>query len=104
MINQNVQFQIGEHQDMHIHISDNVFCFICVLHMIGDAERRAGKNIYRDIEVGKGTWIGANVVVLPRGSIGKGCVIVAGSVVITDCEDNYLYVGNPAKKKRFLDT
>lgn len=108
MINQNVQFHIGDNPDTCIHISDNVFigmntCFICVSHMVGDAERRAGKNIYRDIEVGKGTWIGANVVVLPGVSIGNGCVIAAGSVVITDCEDNYLYAGNPAKKKRFLD-
>lgn len=39
---------------------------------------------------------------LPGVSIGDGCIVAAGSVVISDCEENYLYAGNPAKKKRYL--
>lgn len=35
-------------------------------------------------------------------TIGSGCVIAAGSVVIHDCEDNCLYAGNPAKKIKEL--
>jgi acetyltransferase-like isoleucine patch superfamily enzyme len=74
-----------------------------VSHVIGESRQRAGKNVYSDIKVGAGTWIGANVVVLPGVTIGSGCVIAAGSVVIEDCEDNYLYAGNPARKKRLLN-
>lgn len=39
---------------------------------------------------------------LPGVNIGKGCVIAAGSVVIENCEDNWLYAGIPAKKIKFL--
>ena len=78
-------------------------CFICLSHFIGDSNKRAGKNIYSNIHVGKGSWIGANVTVLPGVSIGNGCIVAAGSVVISDCEDNCLYAGNPAKKKRYLE-
>lgn len=60
MINQNVQFHIGYTTDTYICIGDNVFigmntCFICVSHAIGKSDQRAGKNIYSDINVGKGT-------------------------------------------------
>lgn len=108
MINQNVQFHIGETKDAHICIDDNVFigmntCFLCVSHSIGEPNKRAAKNIYSDIHVGKGSWIGANVTVLPGVSIGNGCIVAAGSVVISDCDANCLYAGNPAKKKRCLE-
>lgn len=53
--------------------------------------------------MGTGVWIGANVTVLPEVTIGNGCVIAAGSVVTSDCEDNCLYAGNPARKKRLLE-
>lgn len=78
-------------------------CFICVNHVIGDSKQRAGKNVYSDINVGTGVWIGAKVTVLPGVTIGNGCVIAAGSVVTFDCEDNCLYAGNPARKKRLLE-
>lgn len=108
MINQNVQFHIGNTADVKIYLADNVFvgmntCFICVSHVIGDESQRAGKNRYFDISVGKGTWIGANVIVLPGVTIGNGCVIAAGSVVTSDCEENCLYAGNPARKKKLLE-
>lgn len=107
MLNQNVQFHIGDTTGAKICLSDNVFvgmntCFICISHVIGEANKRAGKNIYSDINVGTGVWIGANVTVLPGVTIGSGCVIAAGSVVVCDCEDNCLYAGNPARKKRDL--
>ena len=50
----------------------------------------------------KGTWIGANAIVLPGVRIGEGCVIAAGSVVVNDCEDNSLYAGVPARFIRKL--
>ena len=39
----------------------------------------------------------------PGVTIGSGCVIGAGSVVVRDCGENGLYVGNPAKRIRLLE-
>lgn len=71
--------------------------FITSTYEIADRERRAGKPISEEITVGDGTWIGANVTILPGVNIGSGVIIAAGSVVVYDCEDNSIYAGNPAK-------
>lgn len=42
-------------------------------------------------------WIGANCIVLPGASIGKGSVITAGSVVVKDIPAFVVAGGNPAK-------
>jgi acetyltransferase-like isoleucine patch superfamily enzyme len=42
-------------------------------------------------------WLGAKVIVLPGVTIGKGCVIGAGSVVTHDIPEYSVAVGNPAK-------
>ncbi|MGE9905782.1 DapH/DapD/GlmU-related protein [Streptococcus alactolyticus] len=49
--------------------------------------------------MGDGCWIGADVIILPGVTIGRGCVIVAGSVVIKDVEPNSLYVSQHKIKK-----
>ncbi len=72
--------------------------FMCISHEIGDSTNRAGENKYGNIVVESGTWIGCNCTILGGVTIGNGCVIGAGSVVIHDCESNCLYAGNPAKK------
>ncbi|TAM70043.1 MAG: acyltransferase [Microbacteriaceae bacterium] len=76
--------------------------FVTASHDPGDAHRRAGAATSAPIAVGDGTWLGARVVVLPGVTIGPGCVIAAGSVVVADCEPNALYAGSPAKWKRDL--
>ena len=106
-INRNVQFHIGADKKAKIEIGNRVYIgmnttFVCVSHEIGNSTQRAGKNIYSDIIVKDGVWIGANVTVLPGVTIGKGCVIGAGAVVISDCDQNCLYAGNPAIKIRTL--
>lgn len=77
--------------------------FITSIHEIADRERRAGKPISEEITVGDGTWIGANVTILPGVNIGSGVIIAAGSVVVHDCEDNSIYAGNPAKLIKNFD-
>lgn len=72
--------------------------FVTSTHEIGSCERRAGESISKGIEVGDGTWIGANATILPGVKIGKGCVIAAGAVVTKDCEENCMYAGVPASK------
>lgn len=55
-------------------------------------------DVYIDDEV----WIGANVVILPGVTIGRCCVIGAGSVVNSDTEPYSIYAGTPARKIRSL--
>jgi len=43
------------------------------------------------------TWIGANVVVLAGVTIGKHCIVAAGSVVTKDVPSYSVAVGNPAR-------
>ena len=84
-------------------ISFNV-TFATGTHQIGTSFKRGGGGISSPIKVSDGCWIGANVTILPGVTIGKGCIIGAGSVVTKDCEPNSIYVGAPAKLLRKLET
>jgi len=46
--------------------------------------------------------VGGNVTVCPGVTIGRRCIIAAGSVVIRDIPDDCLAAGNPAVVKRKL--
>lgn len=101
-VNKKCQFHVGYKSDASINIGDSVWigmdvCFICPSHEIGDQNQRAGKSTYSGITVGCGTWIGARSTILPNVSIGKGCIIAAGSVVTKEVPDNTMYGGVPAK-------
>lgn len=52
-----------------------------------------GRNIY----IGKGTWIASGVIIMGNVTIGKHCVIAAGSVVTKDVFDYSFVAGVPAK-------
>jgi maltose O-acetyltransferase len=56
----------------------------------------------KKVVVGEFSWIGRNAIIMNGVTIGKGCVIGAGSVVASDVEDFAIVAGNPAKtiKKR----
>lgn len=83
---------IGENVSLGHQVS-----LITATHKKGDTTKRAGETIFKEINIGDGSWIGANTTVLPGVSIGSGCIIAAGSVVIKNCESNSLYGGIPAK-------
>lgn len=55
------------------------------------------------VRIGEGTWLGEKVVVLPGVSIGKRCVIGAGSVVTKSIPDYSIAVGNPARVIKKFD-
>lgn len=100
-INKFYQFHIG-YSDAKIIIGDNVWVgmdvsFVCPTNDIGDYKQRAGKAIYKDIVIGKGSWIGARSTILPGVTIGEGSIIAAGSIVTKDVPANTLYGGVPAK-------
>lgn len=106
-VNLNVQFHSGYDNNGNIEIGDNTFIgmnvnLCAISHEIGDNTKRAGRDLYKGIRVGKGVWIGANSVILPGVEIEDGCIIAAGSVVTKNCEANSLYGGNPAKKIKDL--
>jgi maltose O-acetyltransferase len=71
-------------------------------HAMGPADRRAGEGLAKPIDVGDGTWIGAHSIILGGVTIGRGCMIAAGSVVTRDVPDNTLVAGVPARFKRQL--
>ncbi len=49
------------------------------------------------IHINDDVWIGANSVILPGITIGRGAVIAAGSIVTKDVLDYSIVAGNPAK-------
>jgi maltose O-acetyltransferase len=71
-------------------------------HEIGPSTKRAGTDRGLPVHIGDGSWLGANVTVLPGVTIGTGAMIAAGAVVTKDCEPNGLYAGVPARKIRNL--
>lgn len=59
------------------------------------------KNNYKKLEgsivsIGDNCWIGEKVVILPGVTIGKKCVIGAGSIVTSEIPEYSIAVGNPA--------
>lgn len=76
--------------------------FVTSSHRVGPSSRRAGQASSAPIRVGEGVWIGARAVLLPGTTVGDGCVIAAGSVVVRDCDPNGLYAGAPAVRVREL--
>ncbi|MGE5351019.1 MAG: 2,3,4,5-tetrahydropyridine-2,6-dicarboxylate N-acetyltransferase [Acidobacteriota bacterium] len=55
------------------------------------------------VVIGNNVVIGANAVVLEGIKVGNGAVIAAGSVVISDVEDNSVVAGIPAKVVKKVD-
>jgi acetyltransferase-like isoleucine patch superfamily enzyme len=54
-----------------------------------------------DVCIGRGAWLGANVVVLPGVTIGEGAVIAAGAVVTHDIPAFAIAGGVPAKVLKY---
>lgn len=85
-----------------VKFGDNVFIapncgFYTAGHPLDYQTRNQGLEYAKPIEVGDNVWIGGNVVVLPGVTIGKNCVIGAGSVVTKDIPEGSLAYGNPCR-------
>lgn len=76
--------------------------FLTGTHNLGASDRRAAEVQAAPITVGDGCWIGANVIILPGVTIGRGSVVAAGSVVRASVPPNSLVAGVPATVKRQL--
>ena len=56
------------------------------------------------VHIGAGTMLGANCTILPNVSIGRGCILGAGSVLRQDLPDFTMAAGNPARIIAVFDT
>lgn len=65
-------------------------------HVTDYARRAAGDQFTRPVTIGDDTWIGGSAVILSGVTIGKRCIVAAGSVVVHDVPDDTLVGGNPA--------
>jgi len=92
---------------MPVTIGNNVFCapgvqIYTATHPLEAIPRRE-KEKAMPINIGDDCWIGGNAIICPGVTIGKRCVIGAGSVVTKDIPDDSLAVGNPAVVIRKLN-
>ena len=79
--------------------------FVCGSHRLGGPERRAGGGCAGSIDIGSGTWIGTEVLILGGVTIGSGSVVGAGSVVLPgEYPPNALLAGVPARVVKTLPT
>jgi acetyltransferase-like isoleucine patch superfamily enzyme len=72
-------------------------------HELGDATRRAGRDIAQPVVIGAGSWVGARATILGGVTIGDGAVVAAGAVVTRSVAQNTLVGGVPAAWIRDLD-
>ena len=66
-------------------------------HTMKDGSYRFGPYEYGTIRIGRGTWLGANSTVVSGVTIGRGCLVAAGSVVTKDVPDYTVVGGVPAR-------
>ena len=57
----------------------------------------------KEIHIGEGCWIGEKSTILPGVSLGKRCIVAAGSVVTKSFGDYILLGGIPAKPMKYYD-
>jgi len=86
---------IGEHVLLarNVYIADHAHAF----ENIEASIMHQGINGIAPVSIGRNTWLGQNVVVLPGISIGEHCVIGANSVVNSSIPDLSVAVGAPAR-------
>ena len=65
-------------------------------HLCPDGQYRA-VCYAKPVTIGHDCWFGANVVVCPGVTVGDGCVIGAGSVIIDDIPSGVFAAGNPCR-------
>ena len=77
----------------NVHIADHAHAF----ENIDVPIMKQGINRIAPVSIGRSTWLGQNVVVLPGVTIGQHCVIGANSVVNSSIPDFSVAVGAPAR-------
>ena len=91
--------------DTHIYIGDNTMLGPNVViatagHPIDPTLRSKGLQYNLPVRIGRNSWLGAGVIVMPGVTVGDNSVIGAGSVVTRDIPSGVVAVGNPCKVLR----
>lgn len=86
----------------NVDIAPNVFIGNGTHEITPDRDRIADIELSKDIEIGDGCWLCANSVILPGVSIGRKCVVAAGSIVTKSVDSMKLIAGIPAEIKKSL--
>lgn len=58
-----------------------------------------GAHVCGNVEIGKGTWIGAGSIIINNIKVCHNCMIGAGAVVVKDIDEPGTYLGVPARRK-----
>jgi len=70
---------------------------------ITEWSRSGGPRTVSPLTVGRGSFVGANVTILPGVRMGEGSFVAAGAVVTADVPARTLVAGVPARAVRTLD-
>jgi acetyltransferase-like isoleucine patch superfamily enzyme len=87
---------IASHTCIYTHSSQDAIRLLGNKFIEISAKERPGY-IIGNVKIGAFTFIGTSSVILAGTSIGKACIVGAGSVVKGDFPDYSIIVGNPAK-------
>lgn len=102
---------ISSHTVIYSHSSHDAIRLLGDHYMMEDTSNRSGYKI-KPVSIGEYTFIGTSSIILPGSTIGRGCIIGAGSVVNGNIPDYAIANGNPIQiigdtrerdKKRFED-
>jgi acetyltransferase-like isoleucine patch superfamily enzyme len=66
-------------------------------HRMDDPIRRGGERYSSPVVLEDGVWVGACVTILPGVTLGRGCVVAAGALVVSDVPSHTLVAGVPAR-------
>lgn len=103
-INYNCTFLDGGHIRIGNHVLIGPNCQLYTPeHPMDYVARRDTIETEHPITIGDDTWLCGGVIVGPGVTIGKRCIIAAGSVVTKDVPDDCMAAGNPAVVKRRLN-
>jgi maltose O-acetyltransferase len=76
---------------------------ITTSHQMGPSHRRGGWTLIGEpVVIETGTWLGANVTVMPGVTVSRGVIVGAGALVNRDVEPDVAVAGVPARKFRDL--
>jgi len=91
---------IGENTLIAMHT-----CIVSSNHTIPNQTEliRFKPDVLLPVNIGSDVWIGAGCKILGGVTIGNGCIIGAGSVVIKDLPPYSISVGNPAKVLKYRE-
>lgn len=71
----------------------------------GEAVPYGSASIQRDVDIGDNVWLGSRVTIIGGVTLGEGCIVQAGAVVVSDVPIGAIVGGSPAKvfKHRDMD-